>query len=1056
MKKNYNLSNTHINDWKCISLCILISFLSFHSYSQEESNLVPGTVVNPKGIPLPGATVVIKGKEGGAITDFDGNFNIKVEVGQTVVVSYLGMQDKEVKYSGQQRLDIFLEPKSDALEEITVVAYGKQRKEAVVGAVTTIEPDELKIPSSNLTTALAGRVPGLIAFQRSGEPGFDNANFFIRGVTTFGYKKSPLILIDGIELTATDLARLQPDDIASFSIMKDATATALYGARGANGVILVKTKEGKEGPARLSVRYEKSISMPTRSVSIADPITFMKLHNEAVATRDPLGGRIYSLEQIRMTQQPDRNKMAYPAVNWFDEMFKDYTFNDRLNFNLSGGGKVARYYLAGTINNDTGILKVDNRNNFNNNINFQRISLRSNINIDVTETTEVSVRFNGNFDDYKGPIERGEVLFEKALQTNPVLYPMYYEPDEQFAHTQHILFGNAGENGDYLNPYADMVRGYKDESRSMLLATVELFQDLDFIIEGLSARVMGNTTRASFFNVSRAYNPFYYSINNFDPQLNHYSLFELNPDTGTEFLQYNEGDKIITTSFYFEGSTNYERTFNEAHRITGLLVGILREEKRANAGNLQESLPYRNIGLSGRFTYAYDSRYIAEFNFGYNGSERFAASERYGFFPSVGVAWNISNEKFWEPYQNIVDKFKLRATYGLVGNDAIGSAADRFFYLSQINMNDDNNGTAFGQDYSNFIPGLDIERYSNNQITWETAEKINLGLELGLFNKVDFLTDFFYEHRTNILMNRSEISASMGLQAPLKANVGEAISKGFEATLKYQDYITNELYVSVRANMTYSTNEFEVYEELDYVGAGMPWKSVIGNSINQGYGLIAERLFIDEADIAISPTQTFGEYMPGDIKYKDINEDGVIDNNDYVPIGYPSVPEIIYGFGLSSIYKNFDLSFFFQGSARSSFFVNAYKTAPFIDTNTSSSRGSNALLTAWAEDHWSEDDRDIYAAWPRLSNELVDNNNKNSTWYLRDGSFLRLKSVEFGYTLPENDFIEKIGVSSMRLYFSGINLLTFSKFKLWDVEMGANGLGYPIQKVFNLGTIINF
>ncbi len=1043
--------------WKYASLCFFLITFSFQSYSQEEQNLVSGTVLDETGIPLPGATVTIKGEEGGAITNFDGNFEIRVKMGQIVVVSFLGMEDKEVEYSGQQELEVSLEPKADALEELTIVAYGQQRKEAVVGAVTTIEPEELKVPSSNLTTSFAGRLPGLIAYQRSGEPGFDNADFFIRGVTTFGYKQSPLILIDGIELTTTDLARLQPDDIASFSIMKDATATALYGARGANGVILVKTKEGKEGAARLNVRYEKSISMPTKNIDIADPITFMKLHNEAAATRDPLGGRIYSLEQIRMTEQPDRNEMAYPAVDWFDKMFKNHTFNDRLNFNVSGGGDVARYYLASTINTDTGILKVDNRNNFNNNVDFKRISLRSNINIDVTKTTEVSVRFNGNFDDYTGPLERGEDLFRKALQTNPVLYPMYYDPDERFANSQHILFGNAGETGDYLNPYADMVRGYKDESRNMLLATVEIFQDLNFITEGLNARVMGNTTRESFFNVSRAYNPFYYSINNYDPQIDRYSLFQLNPDSGTEFLQYDEGDKIISTALDFQADVNYERTFNEKHKVTGLLLGVLREEKIANAGNLQLSLPYRNIGLSGRFTYGYDSRYIAEFNFGYNGSERFAASKRYGFFPSAGLAWNISNEKFWEPYQNVINKLKFRATYGLVGNDAIGSPEDRFFYISQLNMNNGGAGTAFGQNYSNNIAGISIDRYPNEEISWETAKKTNIGVELGLFNKWDLLADFFYEDRTNVLMNRTAIPATMGLQAPLRANVGAATSKGFEATLEYSDNITDEFYVSGRFNMTYATNEFTVYDELDFASIGMPWKSYVGKNINQNYGLIAERLFVDEADIAISPRQEFGDYMPGDIKYKDINGDGVINSTyDIVPIGYPTVPEIIYGFGLSSIYKNFDLSFFFQGSARSSFFIDPYNTAPFIDTDANSQRGSNALLSVWAEDYWSEDNRDLYAAWPRLSNEVVENNNQNSTWFLRDGAFLRLKSAEFGYTIPEDSFMEKIGVSSTRLYFSGTNLLTFSKFKLWDVEMGGNGLGYPIQKVFNFGAIINF
>ena len=340
----------------------------------------------------------------------------------------------------ENNLNIQLKEDLSALEEVTLVAYGKQKKASVIAAVTSVDPIELKTTSSNLTTALAGRVAGVISYQRSGEPGRDNAEFFIRGVSTFGYARSPLILIDGIETTSNDLARLQPDDIASFSIMKDATATSLYGARGANGVILVTTKVGKEGIVKVNIRYEKSYSTPTRSLDIADPITYMRLHNEALVTRNALGGRIYSLEKILISKDPNRNKMAYPTVNWFDELLEDYTLNSRFNFNVSGGGKIARYYLASTVNTDNGNLKVDPRNNFNNNINFKRISLRSNIDVNLTPTTEVALKFNGNFDDYVEPIDGGEAIYQKAMKANPVLYPKFYEPDAQFQNPSHVLF----------------------------------------------------------------------------------------------------------------------------------------------------------------------------------------------------------------------------------------------------------------------------------------------------------------------------------------------------------------------------------------------------------------------------------------------------------------------------------------------------------------------------------------------------------------------------------------------------------------------------------------
>jgi TonB-linked SusC/RagA family outer membrane protein len=1031
----------------------LFFFISFISYSQNK--IISGVVNDTYGNPIPGVNILQETqKNNGAVTDFDGNFTISIDDQSKLIFSYIGFVTKKIETKDKNNLEVILEEDLLGLDAVTVVAYGTQKKASVIAAVTSINPEELRVPTSNLTSSIAGRVAGVISYQRSGEPGRDNAEFFIRGVSTFGYARSPLILIDGIETTSTDLARLQPDDIASFSIMKDATATALYGARGANGVILVTTKEGKEGVVKINVRYEKAYSAPTKSLDIADPITYMTLHNEALATRNPLGGRIYSLEKILISQDPNRNIMAYPTVNWFDELLEDYTLNSRFNFNVSGGGKVAKYYLAATVNTDNGNLKIDPQNNFNNNINFKRISLRSNVNVNLTPTTEVALKFNGNFDDYIGPLDGGAAVYQKAMQTNPVLYPRFYEPDAQFQNSTHILFGNYGQYGDYLNPYADMIRGYKDESYNNFLATVEVKQDLGFIAEGLNARIMGNTSRYSFYNLERKYNPFYYTLGNYDFQSDQYTLIALNPNQGTEYLEYNEGNKVITNATYFEASLNYSTTIDDIHEISGMIIGISRELKYANAGDLQRSLPYRNLGISGRFTYAHDEKYFSEFNFGYNGSERFAKSERFGFFPSFGFGWYISNEDFMTSISDVVTKLKLKSTYGLVGNDQIGSAEDRFFYISQVNLNNGSMGAPFGNEFTNYINGVSIDRYANDQITWEKAKMLNLGIELGLFGKIDIQADYFTEYRSNILMDRAQVPASMGLQSPIRANVGEASSKGFEMSLDYKDNITNDFFVAVRANFSFATSKYEVFEELDYINAGLPWRSRIGLNLSQPFGYIAERLFIDEADIANSPIQTFGDYMAGDIKYKDINNDGIIDINDEVPIGYPTTPEIIYGFGTSASYRNLDFSFFFQGSARSSFFVDAYNTSPFIDTS-GSAIGNNALLSAWANDHWSENDRNLYASWPRLSDQLIDNNNRNSTWWLRDGAFLRLKSIEVGYSFTDK-LAEKLGVSAGRVYVSGTNLLTFSKFKLWDIEMGGNGLGYPIQKGANLGLNINF
>ncbi len=1022
--------------------------------SRDGRVTLSGKVTDHNGEPLPGATIQIKGSTRGVIADMDGNYEFPdCPVGEVLMISFVGMETIEQEYKGERRLDFVMEQLADELDEVTVVAFARQKKESVLASISTVKPSELKVPSSNLTTALAGRVSGLISYQRSGEPGQDDASFFVRGVTSFSYAAGPLILIDGVEMTSSDLSRLQPDDIASFSIMKDATATALYGARGANGVILVTTKEGKEGPARISFRYETSYSTPTRKVELADPVTYMQLNNEAVATRDPLAILPYTRQKIDMTER-GLNPLVYPANDWYGLLFKDYAMNSRANFNVSGGGKIARYYIAATYNRDSGVLNVDKQNNFNNNIDLRKYELRSNVNINVTPTTEAIVRLYGRFDDYTGPIDGGSALYQKVMRSDPALFPAYYPKTDRTAHVQHIMFGNY-EGGNYINPYADMVKGYRDNTTSVMQAQFEMKQNLDFITEGLNLRGLFSTKRVSEFDVRRSYNPFYYSVIDYDRVNNTFNLFKMNPDKGTEYLGYSEGGKDIAATTYTELAMNYDRTFNKKHGVSGLLVSVMRNYIEANAGSLILSLPSRNVGLSGRFTYSYDSRYFTEFNFGYNGSERFSRNERFGFFPSIGGAWYVSNEPFWKGgIADAVTKLKLKGTYGLVGSDAIGARDDRFFYLSEVNMNNSSKGYTFGEDYGYSLNGISISRYANEMITWETSYKTNLGMEIGLFNDLEIIVDVYNEERKNILMNRSSIPSTMGLQSTPQTNVGEASGQGIDFSIDYNKAFRNGWWLTGRANFTWAKTEFKVYDEIDNVDT--PWLSKVGNPIGQQWGYIAERLFIDEFDVQNSPVQTFGEYMGGDIKYRDVNNDGRITSLDQVPIGYPTNPEIIYGFGFSAGNDKLDISLFFQGLARESFWIDANKTHPFIDNDgVSSVISKNALLKVYADSHWSTTNQDLYALWPRLSNRVIANNTQRSTWFMRDGSFLRLKSVELGYTLPES-MLKRLHVKDLRLYVSGTNLLSFSKFKLWDPEMAGNGLGYPIQKVYNVGIQFSF
>lgn len=1007
-----------------------------------QNSLVRGKVLDEKGTPLPGVTITVVGSTKGVITDNDGNYSIEVKPTDVLTFSFIGLESQTLPVNNQTELYVILKEDVSELDEVVVIGFGKQKKTDLVGSVSTISTQELKkVSSSNMTNMLAGNIAGIISYQRSGEPGADNADFFIRGVTTFGYKKDPLILIDGIEVSRTDLARMQPDDIDNFSIMKDATSTAVYGARGANGVISITTKEGKVGKMNISIRAENAFTSPTKKIELADPITYMNLTNEAILTRNPGGTLIYPRSKIDNTIA-GTNPFVYPATDWHREMFNDYASVQRVNLNASGGGTVARYYLAATFNQDNGNLKVDKRNNFNNNIQLRTYGLRSNVNFNLTNTTEAALRISAVIDDYNGPINGGTAVYNQVMHSNPVLFPPYYQPDESNILTNHILFGNYGRDIRYLNPYAEMVKGYKDYSRTKIDGQFELTQDLSFIIQGLSLKTLFNTSRYSYFDVSRFYNPYFYNIGYYDRTNNTYNLAALNETSGTEYLGYQEGAKDVSSSTYIEVMTNYNRTFNEYHTVSGMLVYTMRNSLTGNAGNLQLSLPHRNLGLSGRSTYSYRGKYFGEFNFGYNGSERFDKSHRFGFFPSAGLAWTISNEEFWDVLA--ITNLKFRGTYGLVGNDAIGSDYDRFFYLSNVDMSNASRSARFGFPGSYYErSGVLITRNSNQDITWEVARKTNLGFELGLWNKLALEADYFHEYRSNILMDRVSIPTTMGLTSVERANVGEAKSHGVDGSLDFTTTVNRSLWIKARANFTFATSEFLVYEEPTYMES---YRQHVGLSLSQRMGLIAERLFIDYEEILNSPVQTYGNYMPGDIKYHDVNGDGKITDADMVPIGFPTDPEIMYGFGISSRYKDIDFSCFFQGSARSSFWINSESTSPF--------NNETQLLKAYADSYWSEDRQDLYALWPRLSPSIVRNNSPLSTWFMRDGSFLRLKSMEVGYTLPIN-LMKQLNLSNIRFYLNGTNLLSFSRFKLWDIEMGGNGLGYPIQKSISIGVVVS-
>lgn len=1042
---------------KIIALCVAVSLFSMNTVArssnssavdvqsvQQNRRPISGVVVDGNNDPLPGVTVMVPSRQGGVITDVDGAYTIEAATGEELRFQFLGMKTVTIEVGSGTIYNVQLLEDVEMLDEVTVTAFATQKKESVVSSIETISPSELKVPSSNLTTALAGRLAGVISYQRSGEPGADNAQFFVRGVTTFGYASSPLILLDGFEVDANALARVDPDNIASFSVLKDATSAALYGSKGANGVIMVTTKKGQAGAPKISFRVEGRLSTPTKVQKTVDGITYMNLYNQAQFNDNPLLEPYYNAQKIQNTME-GLNEYAYPNINWYDEMFNSNAFNQYYNFNVSGGGSVVRYYLAVSYNKEEGILKNNRLNNFKNNIDIDRFNILANITMDLTPTTVFDINMNSIFENYTGPLDNTDDVFKSVMNSNPVEFPKFYLPDEDHAYVKHTLFGSDA-TGSMMNPFAQMVRGYKDGSTGRITSQFSLDQNLDALTEGLMARGKVSIKSDSYHESKRSYTPYLYNIKNYDAFNDTYVLQEVR--RGTDALGDPEQWRDGVFRLYLEGGLTYARRFAGVHDVSGLLIYTQEEIKNTsgNPGSIQRTLPQRLQGMRARFNYGFDDRYLAEMSLTYTGSEKFASDHRWGIFPAMGVGYILSNESYWEPLQDVMPMFKLKYSLGMVGNDQIAGPEDRFFFLSDIDPG--SWGYRWGRNFNSSYGGFNINRYANPQITWEIAVKQNVGFEMDLFKNraLKVIVEYFTENREQIYQARANLPETMGLTSDVYGNVGEVKSAGWDGSIDLNHSFNKDLWLSGRFNFTYAHNEIIENEEPEYRWS---YLSNIGWPINTWKGYIAERLFIDEADVANSPRQELGGIVrAGDIKYKDINGDGRVNSDDQVHIGYPIVPEITYGFGLSGGYKNFDLSFFMQGQDRVSFFINPNNIAPFVEQR-------NAMQYI-ADDHWNPNNPVAKAFWPRLSASYNDNNNvSNSTWWIRNGRFLRMKNAELGYTLPKN-FFPSTGIESLRLYLAGQNLFNLSDFKLWDPEMGGEGFNYPLQKVYSVGLTVSF
>lgn len=1003
------------------------------------------------GEPLVGATIKVAGTNDGTTTDVDGRFEIRASKGATLEVSYLGYTSKKIKVTDVKVLTITLSDQAQMLEGAVITAFGTaQKKETVTGSIQTVRPTDLKVPATSLSTAFAGRLSGVIAYQRSGEPGNNGANFFVRGVSTMSKATSPLIVMDGVEISQGDLNAIDPEIIESFSVLKDATATAMYGTRGANGVLIIKTKSGADlDRPVIGVRVESWVNTPTKVPKTVDGVTFMRMYNEAVRNQMS-GDLLYSDDKINGTMQ-GLNPYVYPNVDWYKELFKSATWNQRANFNVRGGTSKITYFMNINASHETSMLKDVSSKYFSydNATSYMKYAFQNNVDFNISKNSKLSLHLNVQLTNMHGMLTNKngggvEDVFKAIMGTNPVDFPITYpKQGEEWYRWGGLLAGNYNP----VNPVAEASAGYRDDFSSTVVANINYDQKLDFITKGLSFKTLFSFKNWTLNNKYRVQNYNRYQLTDYaaNPSVEGGYDFTTKPIANPEkyILEnhfYTKGDR----RYYFQTYLDYNRAFGD-HTLSGMLLFNIDEYNSNVNSDLLSSLPKRRMGLAARLSYDYKYRYMVEVNAGYNGSESFAKGHRWGFFPSISLGWNVSEEPFFEPLKNTVKQLKLRASYGLVGNDQVGAQGEelqRFAYQTIIELNNSPGFTSGYGGQSRERKGFVYKRFENNKLTWEVGRKLNVGFDLNVMD-IKLTVDAFREIRSNIFQKRAAIPSYYGTAATaVYGNLAKVKNWGFDLAADYGKNITKDLSVEFRGTFTFARNKVLEYDD---PVATRPALRQVGRSLNTYFGYVADGLYIDDADIANSAKSTLGNIAiaPGDVKYVDQPDqngeyDNKIDANDRVQLGYPHVPEIIYGFGPSISYKKWDLSFFFQGQANVSLMMKDFE--PF------GTQSKNNVLQWIADDYWGKDNQNPNARYPRLTKYNNRNNMQESTYWLRNAAFLRLKSLEVGYKF-------KFG----RVYASATNLANFSAFKLWDPEMGGGaGMSYPLQRTFNIGLQLTF
>ncbi len=1047
-----------------LTILFLLLSMTLSAMAQKELT-VTGRVTDTNGEELIGVSVIVKGAKGlGTITNFNGEYSIKVQEFSTLVFTYIGMKTEEVLIKGDKTsVDIVMkEDVQNAIDEVVVTGMGVQKKLTVTGAVSNVKMEDLKhYSTSNLTNTLAGNVPGIMAFQSSGQPGKNTSEFWIRGISTFGASSKAYILVDGFERENIDDINIE--DIENFSVLKDASATAIYGSKGANGVILITTKHGKAGKVQINGKVETSYNTRTITPEFVDGFQYANYLNEARVTRNL--GVLYQPVELDIIRE-GLDSDLYPNVDWQDLLLKDGAMSYRANVNLSGGGETARYYVSMAYTEDEGMYKTDNtlKSKYDTNANYKRWNYRMNVDIDVTKTTLLKLGIGGNLNKRNSPgigdsKVWGQLFGYNALYT-PVVFSNGYYPakgvyntEERDGETIYTLDEN------YINPWVSSTQtGYNNEWNNNIQTNVTLEQDLGFITKGLTftGRFGFDTYNENAIHLHRL------------PAL--YSARSRNTETGLLDFQMvqNVKDMEQTTSNngwrreFLDLLLHWNRSFAGAHNL-GANVKFT-EDQQISTQNLgtdvKNSVSRKNKGLAAQFTYNFMNRYYLDYNFGYNGSENFADGHRWGFFPAWSVAWNVGEEPWVQERAPWLDMFKVRFSHGKVGSDATGST--RFPYLYTLEQS--GGGYYWGQFFTNYYGGARYRQVASEGVTWEVATKNDLGIDLVLFhNKFSLTVDYFDEKRTGIYQERRFLPTTVGLEYwdsngwnyP-RANVGSVKSRGIDGNFRYEQKL-GDVSLTVRGNMTYSKNEIGEYDEENNV---YPYQNQHGYRVSQVRGLIALGLFKDYDDIRNSPTQTFGAVQPGDIKYKDVNGDGIIDDGDVCAIGATDRPNLIYGLGISVAWKGFDFNLHFQGAGKSTFMTYGKNVYAFSEGQWGN------VFKGLLEDRWVDSEtasllglqphEDVNASYPRLSYGGNGNNFRNSTFWLRDGRYLRLKNLDIGYTLPKT-LVNKIHFQNIRFYISGSNLFFLTKkFDIWDPEsLQPRGEDYPITKAVTMGMQVN-